>query len=448
MYKRITSILAACAVSLWSLSAQTVAVSLEECLRMAQENDAAVRNSRLDLVAAREQLSEARWEFMPRVSVSSFAYWSLNPLLKITVKDVLGNSDAANEINNRIQSFAQENGVKTSYSTLKDGFGASATVLQPLYAGGRIVNGNRLAALGVEAAGLQSRIKEKGEAREIERKYWAVVALQEKMNTLLQAKALLDTLSRDAQAALAAGLMVDSDARAVRDRQNELKAAEVKLRGGLRLSKMDLFNAIGYKYTVLGLDEMVLSDELPELEAPSRYVREGGAGDESALLSMQVRAKELEKKMAVGESLPQLMVGANYSYGNVTGNSHMRSNVVGFVALQIPITDLGKATHKARRMETAIEKARNDRDYLDSQLELRRQMRQLEMETAWDSMMLAAEREDDARSDVSRAEANYRSGRSTLSDYLRAELDLRTATEALINAKIGYRNAVGEYLGE
>ena len=149
--------------------------------------------------------------------------------------------------------------------------------------------------------------------------------------------------------------------------------------------------------------------------------------------------------MSVGESLPQLMVGANYSYGNVMGNSSMRNNLVGFVSLQIPITDLGKAAHRAKRLDNEIEKARNERDYLDAQLLLRRQMLQLEMETAWEALLLAKDRAAAAGEDAVRAEADYRSGRSVLSDWLRSELDLRTARENVINSQIDYRSAVRAY---
>ena len=449
MNKLITSILTAFVLACSAMQAQIVPVSLEECLKLGLENDAAIRNTRLDLAAAREQRSEARWEYLPRISATTFGYWSVHPLLKVTVKDVIGNSDAANEINNRIQEYAQDNGLKTVYTALKQGFGASATVFQPVYAGGRIVNGNRLATLGVEAASLQSRIKERQEASGIERKYWSVVALQEKMNTLIQAQSLLDTLARDAGAAFAAGLLTSADVRPVRERQDELKAAAVKLRGGLRLAKMDLFNAVGYRYSMLGLDSLVLSDSLDSLMAPSVYIIPDGQAvrsDESVLLGIQVQARELERKMSVGESLPQLMVGASCSYSNMMGNDVMRSNAVGFVSLQIPITDLGKAAHRARRLEYEVQKARNDRDYLDAQLLLRRRMMQLEMETAWDALEIAKSRESDARNDALTAEAEYRSGRGTLSDWLRAELDLRTALEDGISRCIEYRNAVRAYL--
>lgn len=443
------SIIISLAAICGSLCAQAQDISLKECLEMGANNDVGLRNARLDVLAAKEQQAEARWEYVPRVSLSGFGYYALNPLLRITVKDVIGNSDAANEINNSIQNFAQENGIRSVYTTLKQGWAASAVMIQPLYTGGRIFNGNKLANLGVEAAGIQSRLKEKESSRNIEKKYWTAVSLQEKQLTLSQAQALLDSLYKDASNAFEAGLIVENDLRQVEEKMDELKSAGIKLRGGLRLAKMDLFNSIGYEYSILGLDSLHFSDSIDSLQSPSYYIVEDSelpVCDESRLLALKVQAEQLEKKMAVGENLPQVMVGASYGYNNIQGKPLPTTNGVGFVSVQIPITDIGKAAHKAKRYNYQIEKAQNEKEYLDAQLVLRRQMYMLSMQTAWEELQLSEAKAANAVSRAIRAESEYKAGRSTVSEWLKAELDSRTASEDYINRCIDYRNAVRDYL--
>lgn len=429
--------------------AQERNISLRECLDLSAENNTDLKNTQIDVLAAQEQLAEAQWEYVPRLSLNSFGYYALNPLLRITVKDVIGNSDAANNINNLIQNFARENGIRSVYSSFRNGYGASAVIIQPLYTGGRISNGNKLARLGVEAAKLQYIIKKKESSRETERKYWFAVSLQEKYKTLNQARSLLDTLYKDAANAYEAGLIVENDLLQIEEKTAELKAAETKLKGGLRLAKMDLFNSIGYKYSFLELDSTVFSDKIDSLSAPSAYmIEEGGltASEESRLLDLKVQASLLEKKMAVGESLPQVMLGASYGYNDIQGNSSPKGNGIGFVTVQIPITDLGKAAHKAKRYDYQIQKAINEKEYLNSQLELRRHMKMLEMQTVWEELVLSEAKAANRESQVFRAEAEYKAGRCPVSDWLKAELEMRTASEDYINCCINYRNAVRNYL--
>ena len=94
------------------------------------------------------------------------------------------------------------------------------TAVQPVFAGGRIVNGNRLAALGVEAAGYQQQMSGQNSLILVEKNYWLVLSLNEKRQTVQTLKKLLDTLSRDVNAAYEAGVITRTDLLKVR---NELR---------------------------------------------------------------------------------------------------------------------------------------------------------------------------------------------------------------------------------
>jgi outer membrane protein TolC len=64
------------------------------------------------------------------------------------------------------------------------GFNATATLMQPIYAGGRINTGNRLAKVGVKAAELKHEVNLRQKREEIEKLYWEIVALEEKRQTI------------------------------------------------------------------------------------------------------------------------------------------------------------------------------------------------------------------------------------------------------------------------
>ena len=429
------------------LWAQKKTLGLEECLLMSEANDPYIRGARLDITAAKAQKAEAVWSYFPTVSLRAMGYWSVNPLLEITVTDVLGTSDAARDLSNSITAYALENGMNSTYTALKSGYGVSVVAMQPLYAGGRIVNGNRLAALGVQAAQVQSRLKVRQTRQEVEKKYWTVVSLQEKETTLLRASDLLASLEKDVRSALEAGLATENDLMQVQLKMKELSSGMIKLRSGMKLAKMDLFNAIGQKYSFTGLDDIVLEDTSASPLPPSEYVVADSliaVFDESQLLAMQVESEKLNKRMNVGEYLPQVAVGASYGYANYYRDPSF--NGIAFATVSIPLTDIGKAAERARRYNARIEKAAIEKEYLDAQLLLQARQLQVEMESAWDQMGVAEEALKVAADSQSRLRADYDAGLATMSDLLQAELSLRTCEEALIDRRNSYRQCVSAYL--
>ena len=428
----------------------TVYVSLADCLAMGDTGSSAIAGARLDVEAAREQKAEAFWEYFPSVKLTAGGYKAFDPLVKITVRDVLGSSDAAMEISEKTTAYAYENGLKPYFQTMGWGYSFGALAIQPLYAGGRIASGNRLAALGVEASEIQAGIVSRKTREEIESKYWQAVALQEKAATLDETGRLLDSIEKDAAAAVAAGVATENDLLQVRLKRKELESGRIRLRSGLKLAKMDLFNAVGMPYSYLEIDDYVLCDSPDGLPEPSELIvpeDEVPRSDESRLLAMQVQGKQLDKKMQVGEYLPQVGVGLGYSYGNMMGLDGGGSfNGAAFAIVQVPLTDAGKAAHRARRYDTGIRKAQLEQEYLDAQLTLQLRKLRLDMESAWEQMQVAAEAVEVAADSQRRQQEAFSAGLVTASELLQSVTALRSANEDLIQKSIDYRLACSEYL--
>lgn len=432
-------------------------LSLEECRSLAVENNADVRNAALDVMAARAQKQEALAEYFPKVSVTAFTFYAFNPMLEIGVTDILGKSDFSYNLQNMINSLASSYGFDPVYSTLKHGVTAGVSVMQPVFAGGRIVSGNRLAALGVEAAGLQQNITRRKTAEEIEKNYWQVVALEEKMKTLDQMQTLLDTLYKDVSSACAAGLVTDNDILQVKLKQNELRSGKIQLKNGIRLSKMLLFNSIGVEYnpystieddTVPYIDDIVLSDRPDSLLPPGYYYRPeeeiAASQDESRLLEISVQAKKLEKRMALGETLPQIGIGASYGYTDLINDGRMNGAV--YAMVQIPISDWGKTSRKVQRYDYQLQKAQNQQEYLNAQLVLQIRKLWLDLESSWEQMAVAQESVRTAEASVRDLKAYYDAGLSPLSELLQAQTQLREAADDYTEQSIGYAMALQAYL--
>ncbi len=430
------------------VAAQERHVSLEECLQLAAQHDPDLRGARLDLQAARARRSEARWEYAPRVFIDGFGYHALRPLVHIAPSDILEGywSDV---LSSMATDAAWQAGITPWYEGFRQGWGAFALAMQPVYAGGRIAVGNRLADLGVRAGELQLSVKQRETDAAIEERFRRGISLQEKMRTLDKTRQLLDSLERSVQAAVDAGLISDSDLLQVQLKQRELSSGRIRLRSGLKLAKMDLFNAIGLPYAYLELDSFILDGDASGAPLPpSAWVVDEAdvVPDESRLLAMQVEAAGLQKRLAVGEYLPQASLGVTYGYSDFRGNGQGKLNGLGFAVLHIPITDLGKAGARARRYDAEVEKARVQQEYLDAQLTLQMHQLRLEMESAWEQLGVAREAVRVARDAADKLQVRYSAGQVTMSDLLQAELSVREAEEAEIDREMDYNMAVNAYL--
>jgi outer membrane protein TolC len=329
--------------------------------------------------------------------------------------------------------------------------------MKPLYAGGRINTGNKLAKVGVKAAELKHEVNLRSKREEIEKSYWEIVALEEKRNTLKHLEELLDVLYKDVTTAIDAGVVTESDLLLVKMKMNELKSGKIHLEGGIKLLKMNLFNAIGQGYSVVNgvadtsrphIDKIVLSDRLASLLPPSDYYvseEELAAGvTETELLNVMVEAKKLEKKLALGEYLPSAGIGVSYGYSNFTSDNF---NAIGLATISVPISSWCKGSLRLKRMDNEIKKAVNEKEYLTSQLILQARQLWLNLNVTWEQMKVAEENLEYAEKSVYDQMSRFNAGLIPVSDVLMNQTALFEATEKLIEKQIEYSKALTAYNG-
>ena len=145
------------------------AYSLAQCKKLALENNARMKNARLEVSSARQTKEEAFTNFFPSLSASALGYNANQPLVEAN----LGGMPLA---------------------LLKNGIVGDITVTQPLFAGGQIVNGNKLAQLGVEVSRFKQEQSEKEVLLTTEVYYWQIISLNEKLKTLAIVEQLVNSL--------------------------------------------------------------------------------------------------------------------------------------------------------------------------------------------------------------------------------------------------------------
>ena len=427
------------------LSAQhpdTLRLSVQDCIDLALENNIELRNSQLEIDKARMTKNEAHAEYFPTVSAQVLAFDALNPMITFGIEDI-DNAQLRQLLYNLYAEYGANMGLDKEYSFVQNGVMLNAMATEPIYAGGRIRNGNKLAKLGIEAAETQAKVKEDEVCLQTETLYWQIVALQEKLATLDQLDRLLDTLDKDLSGAIEAGLAMPTDQFKLKVKQNESQLNRKKVTDGITLLKMALGQFIGADWQTI-----TLADTLGMETEPSAYYQLPSEAvfsrNESHLLDLSIEAEDLKKKMTLGEALPSLIVGGGANYHTIFEKT--KPNALVFAVLQVPITDWHKTSFKLKKHDLDAEMAENTRRDLTEKMEMQTNQAWFNLEQSWLRITMAQTALNDAEANMKITEDYYEAGLVALSDVLEAQTLLKQSRDELTDSRVEYRVNLATYL--
>ena len=416
-------------------------LSVTDCIDLALQNNITLKNNQLEIEKARATKKEAQTAYLPTVSAQALAFDALNPLLSFGIEDI-DNALVRQTLYNLYAQYGAALGLKKEYSFAQDGVMLNAMAIEPVFAGGRIYNGNKLAKLGIEAAEYQARIQEDEIRIQTESLYWQIVSLQEKIATLDQLDQLLDTLDKDLKGAIEAGLMMPTDQYKVTLKKNESQLNRKKLNDGITLLKMALAQTIGIDWQT-----MALTDTLGLEVNPTTYYQNAPTAvahrNESHLLNLSLQAEKLKRKMTLGEALPSLLVGGSVNYHTVLENS--KPNALVFAVLQVPITDWHKTTFKLKKNDLDAEIAENNRQNYTELMEMQTNQAWFNLEQSWLRISMAQTALNDAEANLKITQDYYEAGLVALSDLLEAQTMLKNSRDELSDSRVEYRLNLVKY---
>ena len=328
-----------------------------------------------------------------------------------------------------------------SMEMLDGGWYANAMASLPIYAGGRIFNGYKMAKLGVEISEIQ-RIQTANEVRlTVDQYYWQIVALTEKVHTLESARCLLDTIQREVANAVKAGITKPNDLLQVNLRLNDNRSAYIDVENNIGVLKMLLAQCMGLDTDSL---ELAIDMEHP-LESPeSLFVNHGDAvlaTTEYRLLDKSVEAARLQKKITLGEFLPTVSISGGYMFQNFMGPS--QNSLMGLVTVSIPIS--WKAPHSMKKQKLACENAITQLNDGQEQLVIRMRKSQNDLCNAYQQAILAKKSIEQAAENLRLNENYYKAGISTMSDLLEAQTLFQQSKDRYSEAYSTYEIKKTEY---
>ena len=335
---------------------------------------------------------------------------------------------------------------------------AGISLVQPLYAGGKIIAGNKLAKIGREVAEENRRKTRMQVIADADNAYWTYISVGRKVRMLDSYRAQMDTVFRQVEVALSAGMGVENDLLRIKTKRSEIHYQYQKAKNGLNLCRLALCNVLGQSLDT----EFVPLDTAIVVSVPREMDENIAARPELALLEKQVEAGEQQVKVARGDVLPQIGLSAGYLYyGNVKlkgVNYDAGGNAIPFTqkfddglglvmaSVSFPLFHWGEGLKKVKKAKLDLENARLD-------LQKNRRLLSIEARQAIQNVTDGYRMVETAELASRQADENlrvmqnrYRNAMCTLTDLLDAQSQWQQAQSNLIEAQTQYKIYETEYL--
>ena len=406
-------------ILLWLLpltgAAQTY--TLEECCRLALEQNAKIKTATGDRSAAEMEKKEAFTNFLPSVSLMGGAMKADDAMLQMAMGD-------------------------QTMSLMDGGMYGNVMVSLPVYAGGKILNGHKLAKLGVEISELQLRQTRNEVELTVTQSYWQIVVLTEKLRTLESVRTLLENMNRDVNHAVEAGIRQRNDLLQIQLRKNDTQSSFIDVEKDLELCKMLLAQYMGLES---GKVEVATSFDTTPVSPDALFVNHAEALEttpEYRLLQKNVEAARLQKRLALGEYLPTVSVSGGYMYQDFMGPS--QNSLMGMVSVSIPIS--WKAPYSVKKQKYRYQNAVTNLNDGGEQLMIRMQKTRNDLQSAYQQVLIAQKSIEQATENLRLNENYYKAGTSGMSDLLDAQALFQQSKDKYAEVRANYEIKKTEYL--
>lgn len=406
--------------------------TLKECFDYAIEHNQSLQKDRLGLETAAQSKRELIGSLLPQINASAgFTYNIDKPLVTMPnfISPMMGAMAPAG-----IPDYI----AMTMSLDMSANWGASLTQ--------QIVNLSLLNALKVtEATGEMAQIGIEATTNDIIAQtatfYYNVQVLQYAMTQFDESIALMDTTLNMMQVNREIGLVRQIDVDRITVAKTNLETQKSSMLQALEVQKNLLKLQMGFPMT----DAIVIPEiNLDEMESQLQTAASPGFDitvlPAYRILEQQKNLAGLQYKSALYETLPVLVLAANYSY-NYTGNDFsgpsFHSFPVSMVSLNLKMPLFTGMSKNAKIKKARIEmmKTDGDRETLEQSLTMAHSNARMQLDQQIRTIEAQRRNKDLAQEVFNVTEFNYGEGISSLSDVL-------NATSSLIEAQMNYVNAL------
>lgn len=423
--------------------ADGLTLTLEECRAMAVENSHVLQSKSYEVTRSEEILAAYKTNNLPNLSLGANYLYS-TASYDLTMAGGL------------LPSFSAVDGSLSSYTFMPDTefhakvgsvYNVSASVMQPIYVGGKISNAIKLAKVGVSVAEQSQRLTTAEVITECDKAYFTLLKLEELTIAAEKYLAVVEEFRRQMSNAVEAGVSNKNELLKVEVKLNDAKLKQQRALNGVRLAKMNLCYTIGAPLTTFEIKLTDVSDLEMQVDPNNLDISNR---PEYALLKEQITARQLEEKITQSEFLPSLTAVASYGYlngGSLNDNALINGDsFLGGLSLNVPIFHWGEGRKKRSAAKLKSKIAESDFQDVSQKmtLELMQSINAFEesiMEVSLSSHALMS-----AEENMRISQNQFDQGMETTANLLEAQAIWQSSMATLVEARASQRVQYTLYL--
>jgi hypothetical protein len=412
-------------------------LTLDSCRSLAKEHSRTLQQKDEEIKAAHAKKQQVMTNFFPQVAARGVYLHMQKELHLIDWDKPLGH------LNFLIPERLRHLGTVDLHNL----WVGNVTAIQPLFLGGKIISGYKMASLAERLQGELRQTAETEVETKLDETYWQVVSLRSKERLLDQLVHLLKQTVKDVDASIDAGVATKADGLSVRTKLSEAEVKRSQVVNGLELSRMLLADLCGLSedepFTLAEeghLQELLLSTQTEPIarDEDTEAAIERRSEIRSLRLVDSIYSKRVNMESA--SLFPKLYGVASYSTTNPNSFQGQKKEFAGQyylgLMLEVPISDLfsgtfkrrqAKAEHRVKQLELAEARSKIN-------LQIKQALRTADdARRAYTTALSAVKM---AEENMRYAKAGYDEGVIPLLNYTMAQTAWMSAQDSLIDAQI------------
>lgn len=322
-------------------------------------------------------------------------------------------------------------------------YGASLTLLQPVYTGGRLLETIRMAKYQHSLAAHQAEYFRSAVCYQADMQYWNTVARAEIVRVATDYRNSIAALTQTIRERVEVGLVDPQDLLMVEVKLNEAEYQLLQAKSNLETGRMALNSLIGVELRA----ETEVDDSIPSLTMDKKvWEHDGTNRPELKIAFDRIRMAESSKKLTDAKYKPQLYVGieGNYSAPGYDFRYDLDPNYAVYAKLSVPLFEWGKRRNEKRASSFHIEAATDNLNQVTDHVNLEVQTARVSLAQAMDQVRLTESSLEKARENERMALERYAEGRVSVVEVIEAQNYRQASQTNHVQAKV---SAQGYYSG-
>lgn len=323
-------------------------------------------------------------------------------------------------------------------------YGASLTLLQPVYTGGRLLETIRIAKFQHSLAAHQAEYFRSAVCFQTDMQYWNTVARAELLQVATDYRNSIASFAKTIRERVEVGLVDPQDLLMAEVKLNEAEYQLLQAESNLETGRMALNSLIGMDLNA----STAIQDSIPSVSINHQLWNSDGMNRPELKIAFdQIHIAESTKKLTDSKYKPQLYVGIDGSYSSPGYNfkTDLDPNYAVYAKLSIPLFEWGKRQNEKRASTLYVKAATDNLNQVTDQVNLEVRTARVSLSQAMDQVRLTENSLEKARENERMALERYTEGKVSVVEVIEAQNYRQASQTNHVQAKVsaqGYYSAL------